>query len=47
MVELSAPVLKSLELGFSLRADQYSDFGSTVNPKVSARFQPNRSEELV
>ena len=38
---MSAPVLKSLELGFSLRADQYSDFGSTVNPKVSARFQPN------
>ena len=40
-LELTAPVTKTLELGFSLRGDQYSDFGSTVNPKVSARFQPN------
>ena len=40
-LELNAPVLKGLEFGFSVRGDHYSDFGSTVDPKVSVRYQPN------
>ncbi len=40
-LELSAPVMKGLEFGFSLRGDKYSDFGNTVNPKLSVRYQPN------
>lgn len=40
-LELTAPVLKELELGASLRTDRYSDFGSSTNPKISVRYQPN------
>jgi iron complex outermembrane receptor protein len=39
-VELNLPIIKQLEVTGSLRYDNYSDFGSTVNPKVSFRFQP-------
>ncbi len=42
-LELSLPVLKSLELGVSVRHDKYSDFGSTTNPKFSVRWQPTAS----
>jgi iron complex outermembrane receptor protein len=38
--ELAIPVMKSLDLTLSLRYDDYSDFGSTTNPKVSFRYQP-------
>lgn len=38
--ELNAPVLKDLELNLALRYDDYSDFGSTVNPKASLRWTP-------
>jgi iron complex outermembrane receptor protein len=41
--ELTVPVVKSLELGFAVRHDRYSDFGSTTNPKASFRFQPSDS----
>ncbi|MBI3367203.1 MAG: TonB-dependent receptor, partial [Burkholderiales bacterium] len=41
--ELVVPVMKGLELGFSVRGDKYSDFGSTVDPKVSVRYQPNET----
>ncbi len=40
-LELNAPMMKGLEVGFSVRGDKYSDFGNTVNPKVSVRYQPN------
>jgi iron complex outermembrane receptor protein len=40
--ELSVPLTKKLELGFSGRYDRYSDFGSTLNPKISMRYQPTR-----
>lgn len=43
--EVNVPVLDSLELSAAIRHDQYSDFGSTTNPKYSFRFQPFR--ELV
>jgi iron complex outermembrane receptor protein len=39
-VELDAPVTKELNLNFAVRADHFSDFGSTVNPKASFRYQP-------
>jgi iron complex outermembrane receptor protein len=39
--ELVLPVMKSLEVTASARYDKYPDFGSTFNPKLSARFQPS------
>ncbi|HEX6632872.1 MAG TPA: TonB-dependent receptor [Usitatibacter sp.] len=41
--EVNVPILRSLELDAAIRTDDYSDFGRTNNPKVSLRFQPNRS----
>lgn len=42
--EVDAPIRKDLTLNASVRADQYQDLGeTTVNPKVSARWQPMRS----
>ena len=42
--EVEAPVRKDLSLNASVRADKYSDLGeSTVNPKVSLRWQPIKS----
>ena len=42
--ELDAPLLKTLTLNASVRADKYSDLGeSTVNPKLSLRWQPVKS----
>lgn len=38
--ELDAPVTRALNLNFAVRADHFSDFGSTVNPKASFRYQP-------
>ena len=39
-VELAFPVLKNLELGLALRYDDYSDVGSTTNPKFTIRYTP-------
>ena len=39
-IEMAFPVLKNLELGAAVRYDDYSDFGSTTNPKFSLRFTP-------
>jgi iron complex outermembrane receptor protein len=41
--EASVPVAKGLELSLSVRYDDYSDFGSTTNPKVAVRYQPIES----
>lgn len=38
--ELVAPLLRGLELQAAARWDHYSDFGSTVNPKLALRWQP-------
>ena len=40
--ELNVPILKTLDITAALRYDKYSDFGSTTNPKVGFRFQPNK-----
>ncbi|MFC5498209.1 TonB-dependent receptor [Caenimonas terrae] len=39
--ELNVPVTKQLEVTGSLRYDKYPDFGSTLNPKLSAKFAPS------
>ncbi|MFM7849225.1 MAG: TonB-dependent receptor domain-containing protein [Rubrivivax sp.] len=38
--ELLLPLTKQLETTLSVRQDDYSGFGSTTNPKVSARWKP-------
>ena len=38
--EFNVPIVKNLEAQLAVRYDHYSDFGSTVNPKVALRWQP-------
>jgi iron complex outermembrane receptor protein len=38
--EANVPVTKSLEAQLAVRYDDYSDFGSTVNPKLALRWTP-------
>lgn len=38
--ELNVPIVKSLEMNLALRYDDYSDVGSTWNPKIALRWQP-------
>ena len=38
--ELLLPVTKQFETTLAVRHDEYDGFGSTTNPKVSARYQP-------
>ncbi|MFM9978534.1 MAG: TonB-dependent receptor domain-containing protein [Sphingomonadaceae bacterium] len=38
--EILFPIFKMLEVTVAGRIDEYSGFGSTVNPKVSAKFRP-------
>jgi iron complex outermembrane receptor protein len=42
-VETDLPVTKELDFNIAARADSYSDFGNTVNPKASFRYQPAKS----
>jgi outer membrane receptor protein involved in Fe transport len=39
-VEFAVPLLDSLELSLAARYDDYSDFGSTTNPKLAVRWAP-------
>ncbi|QGZ38629.1 iron complex outermembrane receptor protein [Pseudoduganella flava] len=39
-LEADAPVTKALTITGAVRADHFSDFGNTVNPKLSVRWQP-------
>jgi iron complex outermembrane receptor protein len=41
--EINAPVTKSLELNAAVRADHFNDFGTTVNPKVSFRWEATKA----
>jgi iron complex outermembrane recepter protein len=43
--ELSVPVTSKLELQLAARYDNYSDFGSSTNPKVALAYRP--AEELL
>ena len=38
--EMSLQPIKKLEVQLALRADHYSDFGNTVNPKIAVSFRP-------
>jgi len=38
--EFSLPVLASLEMQLAARYEDYSDFGTTTNPKIALRWQP-------
>ncbi len=38
--EILIPILRSLEITAAGRVDEYSGFGSTFNPKVTAKFRP-------
>ena len=44
--ELSIPVFKSFEASLAGRVDHYSDFGTTVNPKVGFKWKLLRSLAL-
>ncbi len=44
--EVIAPVLKTLELTAALRADHYSDVGTSVTPKIGAKWTPIREFAL-
>jgi len=39
-IEFSLPLLDSLEAQLALRYEDYSDFGSTTNPKIALRWRP-------
>ncbi|MBT9456064.1 MAG: TonB-dependent receptor [Burkholderiaceae bacterium] len=41
--ELNAPITKQLELQLALRHDHYSEVGSTTNPKLGLRWQPEKN----
>ncbi|HEX8580304.1 MAG TPA: TonB-dependent receptor [Allosphingosinicella sp.] len=38
--ELLIPIFEQFEISVAGRADDYTGFGTTVNPKVTAKFQP-------
>ncbi|MES2069657.1 MAG: TonB-dependent receptor [Pseudomonadota bacterium] len=40
--ELNVPLIKDLEIQLAARVDNYSDVGSTVNPKIAVRYQPTK-----
>lgn len=42
-VEALLPITKQFELQLAARNDDYSDFGSTTNPKIGFKFQPVKS----
>jgi iron complex outermembrane receptor protein len=42
-VETDLPVTSELDFNVAARADSYSDFGNTVNPKASFRYQPAKN----
>ena len=40
--ELEIPITKELTANVAVRDDHFSDFGNTINPKASFRYQPNQ-----
>ncbi|MDZ7589841.1 MAG: TonB-dependent receptor [Rubrivivax sp.] len=38
--EVAIPIVKNLEASLAVRSDNYSDFGTTTNPKVSLKWVP-------
>lgn len=44
--EFNLPVTEKLEVNVAARADHYSDFGNTINPKLAAKYQMDSSTLL-
>lgn len=44
--EFNLPATAALELNLAARADRYSDFGTTINPKLGAKLQLDSSAML-
>ncbi|WP_313872798.1 TonB-dependent receptor [Rugamonas sp. DEMB1] len=44
--EVNLPLIKDLEVSFAARFDDYSDVGSTTNPKLGVRYQPSKEVVL-
>ena len=44
--ELNLPLQDNVEMQLALRGEDYSDFGSTVNPKVAIKYQPSNTVML-
>ena len=42
-VELGLPIVRTLDAQLALRADHYSDFGTSVSPKAAVRWQPSET----
>jgi iron complex outermembrane receptor protein len=40
--ELNMPITPTLELNAAVRDDHFSDFGNTINPKLSFRWEPHK-----
>ena len=45
-VELLAPVIRTIDLSAAVRADHYSDFGTSVTPKLGAKWTPAKEFAL-
>jgi iron complex outermembrane receptor protein len=41
--EVNVPITKSLEANLAVRHDRYSDFGGTTNPKLTMRWQADKT----
>lgn len=41
--EVRAPVTSQIEVQLAARYEDYSDFGTTTKPKISAKYRPHRS----
>jgi len=44
--EIDAPITKTIDLTGAVRYDRFSDFGSTVNPKLSVRWEAHKQVML-
>lgn len=45
-MEVAVPVIENLDVSFSIRHDDYSDFGSTTNPQLGFSFTPNEKVKI-
>jgi iron complex outermembrane receptor protein len=41
--EVAVPIVRNLEATFAVRHDDYSDFGTTTNPKVTVKWNPTNA----
>lgn len=41
--ELSIPIQENMEMQLALRGENYSDFGTTLNPKIAIKYRPSQN----